>query len=330
MTDPNPFHTLRQIAGGYCLPRCLHVVADLAVADVLDETPRTAADLAAAVGAHPDALSRVLRLLSAHGVFESQGDKFRHSPASRLLRTDHPQSMRAFARMCGLSINWAAYGQLDHSVRTGLPALDKVYPDGFWAYMAENPEANGIFNATMAAKAHGQVAGILAAYDFSGFSLIGDIGGGRGHLLRAVLGSAPTVKGVLFDLPHVIEEAAGIASERLTLQSGDFFKDALPVCDAYLVMEIIHDWADKEAVAILKAIRQAAPSHAKLLLLETMIPTDPGPDWSKMLDIHMLTWVGGWQRTRQEYETLFDSAGFSFTREIHTGADISIIEARTA
>jgi hypothetical protein len=196
--------------------------------------------------------------------------------------------------------------------------------------MAENPEANGIFNATMAAKAHGQVAGILAAYDFSGFSLIGDIGGGRGHLLRAVLGSAPTVKGVLFDLPHVIEEAAGIASERLTLQSGDFFKDALPVCDAYLVMEIIHDWADKEAVAILKAIRQAAPSHAKLLLLETMIPTDPGPDWSKMLDIHMLTWVGGWQRTRQEYETLFDSAGFSFTREIHTGADISIIEARTA
>ncbi|MGH2618792.1 MAG: methyltransferase family protein [Thermomicrobiales bacterium] len=105
MIEPNPFYTLIQIAGGYCLPRCLHVVADLGVADVLDETPRTAADLAASVGAHPDALGRVMRLLSAHGVFESQDDEFRHSPASRLLRTDHPQSMRALARMFGLSIN---------------------------------------------------------------------------------------------------------------------------------------------------------------------------------------------------------------------------------
>ena len=330
MTNPNPFHTLREMAAGYCLPRCLHVVADLAVADVLDETPRTAADLAAAVGAHPDALGRLLRLLSAYGVFESQDDKFRHSPASRLLRTDHPQSMRDFARMCGQSINWAAFGQLDYSVRTGLPASEEVHPGGFWAYLAENPEANSIFNATMTAKAYGQVAGILASYDFSGFGLIGDIGGGRGHLLRAVLDSAPTARGVLFDQPHVIKETADIASERLTLQAGDFFKDTLPACDAYLVMEVIHDWADKEAVAILKAIRQAAPSHAKLLLLETMVPNDPGPDWSKMLDILMLNWAGGRQRTLQEYETLFDSAGFSFTREIDTGADISIIEARTA
>ena len=330
MTNPNPFHTLREMAAGYFLPRCLHVVADLAVADVLDETPRTAADLAAAVGAHPDAHGRVLRLLSANGAFESQDDKFRHSPASRLLRSDHPQSMRDFARMCGLSINWAVSGQLDYSVRTGLPAADKIHPGGFWAYLAENPEANSIFNATMTAKAHGQVAGILASYDFSAFGLIGDIGGGRGHLLRAVLDSAPTARGVLFDQPHVIKETAGLASERLTLQAGDFFKDTLPVCDAYLVMEVIHDWADEEAVAILKAIRQAAPSHAKLLLIETMIPSDPGPDWSKILDILMLNWAGGRQRTLQEYETLFDSAGFSFTREIVTGADISIIEARTA
>lgn len=326
MIEPNPFSTLQQIAGGYCLPRCLHVVADLGVADVLDETPLTAADLASSVGAHPDALGRILRLLSAHGVFESQGDKFLHSPASRLLRTDHPQSMRAFARMFGLSINWATYGELGHSVRTGLPAGDKVIPGGFWAYFADHPEENGIFNQAMAAKAHGQVAGIIAAYDFSGFNVIGDIGGGRGHLLRAVLDRVPTAKGVLFDQPHVVEEPAGLASERLTLQSGDFFRDDLPVCDAYLLMEVIHDWGDDESVAILKAIRRVAPSHAKLLLIETIVPDDPGPDWSKMLDIHMLTLLGGKQRTRQEYEVLFDRAGFSFEREIDTGAGISILE----
>lgn len=328
MTEPNPVSTLLQIAGGYCLSRCLHVVADLGVADVLDEgTSQPAADLAKAVGAHPDALGRVLRLLSAHGIFESHSDAFGHSPASLLLRTDHPQSMRSFARMMGLPITWAAYGSLEHAVRTGLPAADKVQPGGFWAYFATHPHASSIFNGAMAAKAHGQVAGVLASYDFSGFGRIGDIGGGRGHLLRSVLDSAPKAKGVLFDLPHVLEEAAGLVSERLTLQAGDFFKDALPVCDAYLVMEIIHDWADREAVAILKAIRRAAPPHAKLLVIETIVPDDPGPHWSKALDIHMLTLVGGLQRTRQEYEALFDSAGFSFEREIDTGADISILEA---
>ena len=120
----------------------------------------------------------------------------------------------------------------------------------------------------------------MVSYDFSGFGLVGDIGGGSGHLLRAVLDSAPSAKGVLFDLPHVIEEAAGLASKRLTLQAGDFFRDALPVCDAYLLMEIIHDWGDDEAVAILKAIRRAAPPHATLLLIETIVPNDPGPDRS--------------------------------------------------
>jgi hypothetical protein len=327
MVESSPFDTLQQIAFGYCLPRCLHVVANLGVADVLDENSRTAAELAASVGAHPDALGRVLRLLAAHGVFELQGDKFRHSPASRLLRSDHPQSARDLTRMLGLPTNWATFEALEHSVRTGLPAADKVFPGGLWAYYAKHPEESGIFNAAMTSKAHGQAAGIIAAYDFSGLGLIGDIGGGRGHLLRAVLDSAPTAKGVLFDLPHVIEDAAAVASKRLTLQAGDFFKDALPVCDAYLVMEVIHDWGDDESIAILKAIRRAAPSHAKLILLERIVPNDPGPDVSKDLDIFMLILHGGRQRTRQEYESLFHGAGFSFKREINTGAGISILEA---
>jgi hypothetical protein len=326
MNEPNPFHTLLHIAGGYCLPRCLHVIADLCVADVLDETPRTAVDLAAAVGAHPEALGRVLRLLAAHGVFVAQGEMFCHSPASRLLQTDHPQSMRAFVQMFGLPVNWAIAGALAHSVRTGLPAA-QVCPGGLWAYCAEHPEEHAIFNAAMVAKAHGQVAAIVAAYDFSRFGVIGDIGGGHGHLLRAVLNTVPTVRGVLFDLPQVIEQAAGVASERLTSQAGDFFRDALPVCDAYLVMEVIHGWGDAEAVAILQAIRRVAPTHARVLVIEQLIPNDPGPHWSKMLDIHMLTLVGGRQRTRQEYAALFKTAGLSLAREVDTGADISILEA---
>ena len=327
MIEPSPFETLRRIAAGYCLSRCLHVVANLAVADELDESPRTAAELAVSVGAEPEALGRVLRLLCAHGVFESHDGKFRHSPASRMLRTDHPQSMRDFVRMFGLSPFWATFGEMEQSVRTGLPAGEKVTPGGLWAYLAQHSEASAIFNATMVTKAQTQIAGVLAAYDFSGFKVIGDIGGGRGHLLSALLERVPTARGVLFDLPHVVGDEAGATSPRLTRQAGDFFKDKLPVCDVYVVMEVIHDWNDAQSVSILKAIRQAAPSHAKLLLIEEMVPDDPGPAWSKILDIHMLALIGGKQRTRREYEALFDAAGFSFTREIDTGTGISILEA---
>jgi len=308
MSESNPFQLLRGMASGYALPRCLHVVADLGVADKLEEAPRTAADLAKAVGADPGALGRVLRLLAANGVFEAKGSAFGHSPASRLLRSDHPQSVRSLARMFGLSMNWDAYGALDYTVRTGRPAPEKVLPEGFWAHFATHPEESAIFNGAMAGKAQGQVAGIVAAYDFSGFKRIADIGGGRG-------------------LPHVIQDAGGLASERLTLEPGDFFKDRLPACDLYMIMEVIHDWGDVESAAILKAIRQAAPPKSTLLLIESIIPDDPGPDWAKTLDVHMLTLLGGKQRTRAEYEALLGTAGFALKREIPTRADISILEA---
>jgi hypothetical protein len=327
--EMNPFTTLTQIAGGYCLARSLHVIADLGVADALDETPRTATDLAAAVNAHPEALSRVLRLLAAHGVFEMQGDTVCHSPASRLLRSDHPQSMRAFAQMFGLPIFWETYAAMEHSVRTGIPGVFTVFPEGFWVHLAQHPAEGRVFNAAMAAKAHGAVAGILASYDFSRFGTIGDIGGGSGHLLRAILDAAPNARGVLFELPQVIAEAAGSAAERLTLQPGDFFRDALPNCDGYLLMEIIHDWEDAESVAILQAVRRAAAPDAKVLVIETIVPDDPGPDWSKMLDIHVWMMNGGRQRTQQEYAALFAQAGFRFQREIDTGAGVSILEAET-
>ena len=327
MTDTNPLATLQQITGGYILSRCLHVIADLGVADVLDEAPRSAAELAALVAAHPDNLERVMTLLSAHGVFEVQGERFCHSPASRLLCSEHPQSLRAFVQMFGLPILWEAYGVLDYSLRTGQPAMEKVSPAGWWGHFAEHPQQSDIFNAAMANKSQAQVAGVIASYDFSDFGVVGDIGGGLGHLLQAVIASTRTTQGVLFELPHVIEKANGVSSERLRLQAGDFFSDALPVCDAYVLMEIIHDWSDKEATAILEAVQRVAPPEAKLLLIETIIPNAPGPDWSKVLDIVMMALLGGLQRTRQQYEALLNKTGFVFQREIDTGAGISIIEA---
>jgi len=329
-SEPNPFETLKQIAAGACLPRCLHVIAELGVADALGDEPRTATELATSVGAHPDALHRVLRLLSAHGVFELRGSHVSHSPASRLLQANHPQSMRSLARMFGLPINWSPYLELRHTVETGQPASGKTLPGGYWNYFEHDSSAAQIFNEAMAAKARGQVAGIMAAYDFSRFKLIADIGGGRGHLLSAVLNSTPAAKGVLFDSPHVIRDASAVAADRITLQAGDFFADALPVCDLYLLMEVIHDWDDDKASKILSAVRRAASRKATLLVLESMVPDDPAPDFIKTLDIVMLTLLGGKQRSFAEYQELLRNSGFLVAREIPTRAGISILEASAA
>ena len=326
MAAPNPFDTLLQMAGGYCVPRCLHAVANLGVADALDDTPQTAVTLAAATGADSGALDRVLRLLSAYGVFEHRNGLIAHTPASRLLRADHPQSMRALVRMFGLPALWAVVGELEHSIRTGAPCTDRVLEGGFWGYLSAHPEASQIFDQAMTAKAYGQVAGVVAAYDFSGFGVIGDIGGGRGHLLQAVLASAPKASGILFDQPHVIEQAAEVKSDRLRFQAGDFFKDDLPSCDAYLIMEVIHDWDDAASSKILTALRRAAPRHAKVLLIEAILADDVGPSWPKTLDIVMLT-MSGRQRTQREYSDLLSGCGFAMTREIDTRAGVSIIEA---
>lgn len=321
------FESLRQIYSGYCLARSLHIVADLGVADAVGDTPRTASELAGMVGANPDALHRILRLLASHGVFRTEGAGYAHSEASRLLRSDHPQSARPLARMFGLSLNWSIYGAMAYTVQTGKPATEIVHPEGFWKHFQAHPEESEIFNAAMAAKARAQVASIVPAYGFSGCRRIGDIGGGRGHLLRAVLEAAPQASGILFDLSHVIEDSRAIASPRLELRAGDFFRDALPECDLYLLMEVIHDWPDAESIAILGAIRHAAPRGAKLLLIEEIVPMDTGPHWSKHLDVHMLTLLGGKQRTLEEYEALLRPSGFALRREIPTAAGISILES---
>src|SRR6202165_3640659 len=184
---------LVEISAGYWLPRALHVVANLAVADALDEEPRSAVYLAKEVGADADALDRVLRLLASHGVFHRRGGKYTHSALSRALRSDHPHSMRAYVRLVGLPVFWKSWGALEQVVRSGKPAVSDIF-----AYFRGHPQETEIFDAGMKSKAQTVISPVVAAYDFSIFGTIGDIGGGLGHLLQAVLKSAPKLRGVLF------------------------------------------------------------------------------------------------------------------------------------
>jgi hypothetical protein len=324
-----PHQILANMTTGWVAARAVQVVADLAVADALGDAPQAAAALAAATGSHPQALERVLRLLASHGVFAvDDAGMVSHTAASRVLRADHPQSFKAGARLWGLPFIRGSSEHFAHALRTGRPAVEAFAPAGLFPYLAEHPDEARAFGEAMASKAHAQVAGVLAAYDFAGFGLIGDIGGGHGHLVSAILDRAPGARGVLFDQPHVIAEVAGLTSDRLALVGGDFFRDALPVCDAYVLMEIIHDWGDAEAAAILRAVRAAAPPHAVLLLVEDIVPDGPGPSWARTLDVVMLAVTGGLQRTAREYDALLAGCGFRMERVLDTPTGISIVEAR--
>lgn len=320
-----PHELIFSITDAGVAARCLHVVADLGVADHIDDRPVPATELAQRCAVDPDGLNRVLRLLSAHGVFFLVNGGYEHSPASRLLRSDHPMSMRAFPQMMGLPVVLKSFDDLAHSVRTGRPSIELSDSDGLWGYLRGAPAESAIFSRAMTAKAAGDTAAVLAAHDFSSARRVVDVGGGRGHLLHAVLERTPGARGILFDLPGVVE-AGGPAHSRLVRQAGDFFVDSLPAGDTYLVMEVIHDWADAEALAILAAIRQAAADKARVLLIEEILPEDPDPG-SLMIDVIMLAVTGGRERTTDEMRRLLDAAGWQLTRVINTPGRLRIAEA---
>lgn len=329
--DRQAFSQVQQLSGSFFVSRALHVVAELGVADWLDDNGTSPlAKVARATGADEQALGRVLRLLSSHGIFTLHGAFVGHSAASELLRSDHPASLRDFARMFGGTVMWRSAEGLLHSIRTGEAAAPRMFPNGgFWGYLESHPDEARVFDAAMMAKARVQIEAILAAHDFAQYESVADIGGGQGHLLRAALTAHPALQGVLFELPHVIEAArsANGFGDRLAFQAGDFFKDDLPKCDAYILMEIVHDWADMPACDIIAAVRRAARPESKLLVIETVVPEGPAVDWSKTLDIVMLTLFAGSQRTTEQYRDLLSKGSFALKRVTDTGAGISIFEA---
>lgn len=319
-----PVQMLWGMINSNVLARCVQVVAEYGVADALADRPLTTAEIAAQTGMNADALRRMLRLLTAHELFSQEGELYRNTPASELLRSDHPHSMRAFARMMNLPAFLKSFAELTEAAKTGKPVMDFA---GFMEYFGAHPEESSIFNQAMAEKSRSVIPAVLEAYDFSSFPLIADIGGGRGHLLQAILDQTPGASGVLFDLPHVIQESSAHVSERLQLHPGNFFADALPTADAYLLMEVLHDWNDDDAGRILAAVRRAAPARARLLIVEAIVSEAVGPDFSKVLDVIMLAVTGGRERTPSEYKSLLEGAGLSLERILTTPSQYSIIEA---
>jgi hypothetical protein len=220
-----------------------------------------------------------------------------------------------------------SFAEFGHSVRTGRPALEKVDPRGLWPYLQGHPDESEVFEQAMEAKAHADVAAVLNSYDFSPYRRVADIAGGRGHLITAILDAYEAGSGVLFELPDV---AAGVQpTPRLDVVAGDFFTDPLPACDAYILMNIVHDWDDDQSRAILSAVAHAGrPAGATVLVIETVMPEGPEDHWAKTLDVLMLAVTEGKERTEAAYRRLFDEAGLELVRTIQTATPFSIVEGR--
>jgi hypothetical protein len=236
--------------------------------------------------------------------------------------------MRPLARMMGLKVHWDAYRELGVALRDGTSAIAVVTPNGLFPYLQAHPEEARIFHDAMAAKSMAQVPPVAQAYDYSGFETIGDIGGGLGHLIAGVLERAPRARGVLFDLPEVIEQARQHPHPRVTYTGGNFFRDLIPACDAYLMMSVLHDWSDDEVVAILGNLLRHAPRTAKLLIIEGIVRPEASGNFVKDLDIEMLVMTTGRERTADEWRAVLERAGFGLSRIIPAMRWASIMEAQ--
>lgn len=328
MTAATAHDVLIDLASAHVGARALQLVAHLGLADEITEEPRGAAALAPALGVDADALDRVLRLLEGRGIFErDESGQWGHTAVSQYLRGDHPASLRGYVRMSGSPFNWDTFTHLDHAVRTGEPSINVLHAGGWLGYLTAHPDQAATFQQAMTAKAHADVVALLAEYDFSRHERVADIGGGHGHLLRAVLELYPDLTGVLYELSDVADEVS--PADRLEVVAGDFFVDALPAVDAYMLMNIIHDWDDDQAIAILQRVSAAAPSKdARVLLVESIMPDNKDDHRSKVLDVMMLAITGGRERTLTAYEALLRAGELELVRVLPTTTAFSVIEAR--
>jgi O-methyltransferase domain/Dimerisation domain len=320
---------LLRLVNGHMAARAIQVAAELGIADELAAGPRGVDELAPATGTHEPSLYRLLRALAALGVlYEDDGRRFRLTELGEHLRSDDPHSVLGWASFAGTPSIWAAWGALDHSVRTGENAFTHVHGEDVWTYRASRPEESERFDRAMASQTARATQALLDAEDFSRFSLIVDIGGGNGTLLAKILERNRDARGILFDQPHVVAEAA--LPERCEAVGGDFFEAVPEGGDAYLLKAIIHDWEDTESVTILRRVREAIEPEGRVFLLESRLGGPNELPAAKLSDLNMLVNPGGRERTMDEYAALFEQAGFRLVGEKATPGGHSVIEAAPA
>lgn len=323
-----PAGEMLRLIGGAVAAQAIHVAARLGVADRLASGPRHAENLAGTAGAHAPSLHRLLRYLATLDVVHEEEDgSFSLTLVGDTLRSDSPFSLRAAAVLYGSRFFWQAFGDLHHTTMTGRDAFTHLHGVPLFDHLARHRDDAAAFEAWMTRVSEMQLAAVLASYDFSGFSTLVDVGGGRGTLLAGILAAYPALRGVLFEASEVVKGATWIDTMggRCERIAGSFF-DAVPGgADAYLLQHVLHDWNDEQALRVLRNCRRVCTERTTLLVIE-MLVGDDDPHQTRFLDLVMMSLTGGRERSEAEFADLLRSAGFELIRSIPIGSPLWILE----
>jgi hypothetical protein len=301
--------------------QALFVAAKLGIADALAAGPLGCDELAARLGTHPQATYRLLRMLASVGIFvEDEHGRFANNDASSTLRDDAPGAQRATI-IAMIELGWRAWGELATCIETGEPAFPRIYGKSRYQALDDDPELSRMFDRSMAHPTIASARAITAAYDFSPFKRIVDVGGGDGTLLAQILDHTPHSTGVLFERAAVLARAHRI--DRCEHVAGDFFTDPIPRGDAVILKAVLHNWDDAGARAI---VERCAAAAGTLLLIEPLIPPGNAPSFHKLADVHMLVMHGGRERSLDEYSALLGAAGMRVARTVACGVT-DLVEA---
>jgi len=285
--------------------------------------------LAGKTDTHAPTLYRLLRALSSVGIFVETNERmFGLTPLAQCLLSD---AMRPLARMFLSGWHDRAWNDLAYTVRTGKPGFDHAFGKQAFEWMEENPEARAILDQGQGFKALGFAEAVIEAYDFSDFNTICDVGGGQGAFLIQLLASYPHIKGFVADMPGVIVSAKkAIAKADLSdcckAVPYDFLKEVPPTCDAYFLVNILHDWEDAICCRILKNISRAMNADSRLWIVEYLLEPVPGFSVAKLLDLEVLIMGAGRERTIEEYKVLLGSVGLVVSKIIPTNRGPALLE----
>ncbi|WP_190816262.1 methyltransferase [Saccharopolyspora pogona] len=300
--------------------RVLYVLSALEIADAIGAGTRSTAELAAGVGADRDSLARVLRAAVELDVLaEPEPDVWELRPGGRLLRSDVEGNLRAELADNDL---FGAWTEFLHSVRTGEPCYPKVFGAPLFDRLNERPRERRGFHLHMHARAQLVYRPLILSRRWPSSGVLVDVGGGTGGLLEQLLATRPELRGVLFDLPDVLELSPLSPGDRIEFAAGDVFADAVPGGDVHVLASVLHDWRDAQAEEILAACRSACGSDGELLVVDRVLPAS-GPRPQVFNDLLMLAVVGGRERTAEEWEILAERTGFRLGG-IDTAADTEL------
>lgn len=332
---------LSQMVYGAQTAQVIYVAAKLGIADLLKQQPKDVVEIATATGVSAAVLQRIFNFLMSRGLLGDLGDgRFELTDMGRLLQSDRIDSMHQRA-LFNAEVLFPLWGELLHSVTSGESAAQKVFGQPLYQHLTQHPETRALFDRTMASAARLRHGPAVAAYDFSRFRTIVDVGGGNGALMISILRACQAPRGIVFDLPAAAEsarqyiEAAGL-SDRCSAIAGDALEGVPAGADAYILSNFLIDMDDDRARRILSRCRAAIADDGTLLLIEWVMPTadeepDPYRSWdTASMDLIMLAVggsSGGRVRTSGEFREILQASGFVPERILSTGAAVRVIEA---